>query len=315
MSTIICKNEIENWVKTVHKYAKLPGGISFTIENRVLNVMLRCDIKNMQDDDAAFEAWIIFLMSHFGSAFNSVVLYLDNIILSPRFNQLLWRISNFKKMFPWFDVDPDLSRIVENFLKNVFNNVKVNEPSCARSAVINSDGERFVEWKIKSQNPNPLKSLTCCDELENQIPVGIFSNYVSKDSRIFPGGASAIDLMGLDKENQMLHVFELKIKDNCKMGIISEYLYYIQIVYNIFVTKQINYEGYVSLMGCANFQNFRANRIVGHLMAEKFHPLLDRLTIGLLNQGLSTINITTDLIKYEFDADIGGINKIDYYQN
>lgn len=69
------------------------------------------------------------------------------------------------------------------------------------------------------------------DMIDQQLPVGVFNNVISKESCIMPRGKSQIDIWAL--RGDTLHIFELKRSDNIMVGIISELMYYVNIMNDI----------------------------------------------------------------------------------
>ncbi len=66
------------------------------------------------------------------------------------------------------------------------------------------------------------------DRVDRQRPVGLFSEKVANDHRVFTGGASAIDLVGI--HDRTIYIFELKKRDNISIGAISELLFYANVI-------------------------------------------------------------------------------------
>lgn len=126
------------------------------------------------------------------------------------------------------------------------------------------------------------------DRFRRQFPLGLFNGRVSRDTAWTPGGSSQVDLWGTSSAGRVLHLFELKKKNNTPLGIIPEAFYY---------SRMLNYvrcplpdgrridgreEGYK----CAS----RATRIVMWLIAPSFHPLIlsqDDSPLRWLNNALA----------------------------
>lgn len=301
MTNIIYKDGIEKSIKTAYSAARLPRDIDFTMNNKILYVCVKNPCLNMQENGAAFEAWIIMLKSHLD--IDKVVLDFDsNKKDTGHYNRFLWRVSNFAKMYSWFEIDPTKKQIVNNFLAIEFVNLKVNKPSVIRPPVTNSTGERYIEWLFASQKPNTLQGVLECNLIVNQFPIGVFNDAVTNKTKLFTGGASAIDLLGIDDINGILHIIELKKGDNYSIGIISEFLFYTFVLYNIFISKTIMYEtGAIVVPDFEKLRNMHLNQIQGHLLAERFHPLIDKKTMLLLNSGLKVLNVKANKLIYHYD--------------
>lgn len=291
---------------------KLPKEIDFSISNKVLNITIKNPCKNMQTDDSAFEGWAVALKSTFGDEVKKIVLNLSlnaNININKKhYSRFLWRAYNFSNIFDWFEIG-NCKNDVDYFIANELRNVFVNKPSKDRGPVVNSEEERFIEYLFVDSNRSfygDLRKLINADEILNQVPVGIFQDEISDNKMIFPGRASAIDLIGL-KGTDTLHLIELKF-NNYKVGIISEFLFYAFIMHNLFINKKFQYHdvqfpsSFDKYFGLYN--NGNISRIDGYLLCDKYHPLIDVNEINLLNLGLSKFNISLNRIIYEYNKDI-----------
>src|SRR5258708_3192780 len=67
------------------------------------------------------------------------------------------------------------------------------------------------------------------EKVGRQLPVGLFRGHVAKENRIFTGGKSAIDLVGVGA-NGTLSIFEHKTGDNIPVGILSELFFYTSVI-------------------------------------------------------------------------------------
>lgn len=291
---------------------KLSKLIDYELSNKVLTLNLNHPCSNMQSNEAAFEGWSIVLKSIFGSEIEQVVLNINTEIEVSKsrfhYNRLLWRIHNFAKMFSWFAMG-NCKEAVADFMIYTFFEPVMNVPSRNRGPVVKSEGERLVESLFINQNKpyySELKTLVDADFILNQIPVGLFQSDVKNDNKIFSGGSSAIDLLGF-KDEDTIHLIELKMDTNIKLGVISEFLFYAFIMHGLFISKDINYSKadfpdsfsqYARLL-----RSGTVDKISGHLFCENYHPLLDSEVIELLNLGLSKFNISLDRLKYSYDKE------------
>jgi hypothetical protein len=67
------------------------------------------------------------------------------------------------------------------------------------------------------------------EKLDRQFPVGLFhTKRPASDSRIFTGGKSAIDIVGVG--DGALSLFELKVRKNNPAGILSELFFYANVM-------------------------------------------------------------------------------------
>ena len=59
---------------------------------------------------------------------------------------------------------------------------------------------------------------------QRQLPLGLFVGEVATRNAVLPRGASQVDLWGTSPDGRVLHLFELKTRDNAKVGILPEAL-------------------------------------------------------------------------------------------
>jgi len=292
---------------------KLSDLIDYSLINGELTLTINYPCVNMQNNENAFEGWAVVLKSAFGNRITKVILDVNANseidIKNGHCARFLWRAHNFSEIFDWFEIG-NCKNEVNKFVKSISKNILLNIPSEDRKPVVNSKGERFIEYLFADRcRPfyDELKNLIDADEIFNQVPVGLFQNVISNYTKIFTGGASAIDLIGY-KGQDILHLIELKIGDNNKLGIISEFLFYAFIMHNLFVSKDFEYPKKSFPKSFVKYSQLYENRPVGkingYLLCQNYHPLLDKKEIKLLNSGLSKFNIELSRIKYDYNDDI-----------
>jgi len=103
-------------------------------------------------------------------------------------------------------------------------------------------------------------------------------------TKIFTGGKSAIDIWGINNENEVC-LFELKNSKNNKVGAISEMLFYSFIVQDI-VRGAMKFDS-TTYEGLQNIQ--AAKKVKCYLVAPSTHPLIDGEVFSLLNKSTSKI--------------------------
>lgn len=292
---------------------KLSKLIDYSLNNGELILTINYPCENMQNNENAFEGWAVVLKSAFGNRITKVILDVSpNAVIDIKNGhcaRFLWRAHNFSMMFNWFEIG-NCKNEVNNFVNSMLSNVFLNLPSEDRKPVVNSKGERFVEYLFADRSRpfyHELKNLIGADEIINQVPVGLFQNVISDHTKIFTGGASAIDLIGY-KGQDTLHLIELKIGDNNKLGIISEFLFYAFIIHNLFISKNFKYPNSSFPQSFYNYYqiyiNGHVNKINGYLLCENYHPLLDEDAILLLKSGLLKFNIDVNRILYKLNASL-----------
>ena len=119
-----------------------------------------------------------------------------------------------------------------------------------------------------------------CPVTDEQLPVGLFRNgKVSKENTLTPRGASQIDLWQLD--NDTMRIYELKVKGNEAIGIISELMFYVCTIKNI-VDGLIKYPDVSNVKSYRHFKDFvnavtnkDIKSVIGYFTAPRLHPLLE----------------------------------------
>jgi len=318
MENHIKRNKIIELLETEIKYKglKLPSYVDFNIKNNVLFVVLgkhnsKNGIKfsctaNMQADEAAFEGWCISLKHH-------LRIYIDRVVLSwerpnnmtpgqqLHYNRFAYRAIRFRQMFNWFDIADANNKELSEFKKELTDLV-INSPLKEASKTSDkSSKEKQIEYN--QQNLDFIKEKFQLQSINHQLPVG-----VKKDKRnFFTGRASAIDIWGIDYQSD-LNIFELKYK-NKKVGIISELLLYLEIMYDLFIAKQISPPSKFRKIRNAELLYGNSATIVKAIKAYFLFDTLHPMTVGttaLLNTnnlGIKFFNTQYKLSKGTFLID------------
>ena len=280
--------QIEERLKSILPSAKLPSCISFEADNDRLFVKLdgRGVVANMQTDKSAFEGWSILLKSDMPNIKN-VILDWENPLFNAdkdkrrreetHYNRFLIRVANFKQAYPWFDISKERISEVEEMQKFLESgNIVVNFPQKPCKPVAN--GNKKHEAAIERELVELWRK--DCPITDEQLPVGLFRNgIVSKANTLTPSGASQIDLWQLD--NDTMKIYELKVKGNESIGIISELFYYVCLVKSI-VEGHIKYPDVSKAVSHRHFKDFaeavangKIHKIIGYFAAPRLHPLLE----------------------------------------
>ncbi len=144
------------------------------------------------------------------------------------------------------------------------------------------------------------------NEVYRQLPVGLFENEVSKETMIFTGGKSAIDIWTWN--NEEAYLVELKTL-NPMVGIITEIFFYANYMrdllskdglFTLNKAKRNKDRGYSEILR----NDFK--KVNGMMLADKYHPLITDKTIDVLNAGK---NEEIHYIKatYSYDLKLTGI--------
>lgn len=289
--TIISKSSILSQLKKQsHKNRlKLPEYIDFEIKNSTLHMAIKPSkrengivnyvTENMQTDNAAFEGWAICLKAWLPEMIEKVCLKWtppavdDNL----HYNRFLYRVVRFSEAYDWFSIDNSLKEVVDKFkskLTALTNNFGNKEPSKP-----NSRGEKYLEYKIVHQHALEFRNNFKVEYFNHQLPVGVKRNRRS----FFTGGASAVDLWGL--EGDTISIFELKYK-NKMVGIISELFLYTCIIRDMIVGTIAPPDSAKCKRTCerelyAKISNI--TEIKAYMLSEVYHPLVTQQAIDLMN--------------------------------
>ncbi|GET34465.1 hypothetical protein PbJCM13498_33280 [Prolixibacter bellariivorans] len=300
--------------KIKYKALKLPSRIGIHIDNKVLYISLNayqnpkgetvfpCTL-NMQKDEAAFEGWGIVLKHHLDQYIDKVILSWDisgEIADSQRlhYNRFLYRVVRFSQLFSWFETDKLNGKELIDFEER-FRELNVNTALNVASEVIKtSAGEKQIEYN--QQNLEYIRKYFELEVVNHQLPVGVKQN----GKGFFTGRASAIDIWGIDRQDN-LNIFELKY-GNKMVGIISELLFYSEVMYDLFISDQIGKPHKVKNIRDAEklYQNERLKirTVKSYFLFDEIHPLVVGVT-ALLNTnefGIRFFNVQYKLKKDSF---------------
>lgn len=295
-----------------HKGIRLPSRIDFNLDGGELTLDLPWEstIRNMQEDNSAFEGWA-FVMKRWISTIRKVkIKWVDppNEITpnqEQHYQRFLFRVSKLEKAYDWMEIDgsnrDSLSRSKYSGNKDLL----LNTPSGKRSR--NTIPKKpLIDYKESElemlivNDPgisNDFRKAFGLVHLDNQLPVGVFDGNVSEKTKIFTGSKSAIDIWGINKNNELC-LFELKDALNKKVGALSEMFFYASLmndVRNNIVKFDINNHSGLDRIS-------ETNSINCYLLAPEMHPLIDCTVVRIMNS--STQGIRNGLIeiteKFEF---------------
>lgn len=315
------KEEILQELRKTFRSAEFPSRIDLEIEQNTLNVkMYKTGIlANMQEDNSAFEGWILILMTFFNKEKERI----KNVTLSwespdeneksGHYHRFVYRVIKFKKIFKWFDISANNEKEILEFTQKYLEEsdlLVLNYPKSEAKDVPVGNSESYIERQFKESPEFKQNFQLQC--IEHQLPVGIFYKEVGRGKNVFTGGKSGIDLWGIKGDN--LFIFELKFK-NKKVGIISETLLYLWIMEDLFINKKINYPKMSEkklFKTCRSFKVIyeKANEVAGIikinavLLADDFHPFVNEDLISFLNNHFETHSLEIMKQKYSIDSKI-----------
>lgn len=235
---------------------------------------------NMQSDGSAFEAWA--LAFHFWCDVERIELAWDipepdpkHPHGNPHYNRFLYRVDRFCDMFPTLaNVGEGNRAALAASITRTAGHLVLNRPSKSRDGKVKSIPEAVLEGLLfegKIPLPPPFPPLA----LDRQLPVGLFLDKKAAGNEVFTAKASAIDLWGVDGDTAWL--FELKAAGNCKMGIVSELVFYANLIRDAISPKMPSFafEKDCTLSRCRSITACFLVQEPGENKPGPFHPLLN----------------------------------------
>lgn len=276
----------------------LPKSIDFEVLDGILRIGVsdKGVCANMQSNESAFEGWALCLKAWLPDLIEKVsICWNPN---TPKSNQLhyerfKYRVWKFIRTYDWAE---NGSLFNMNYYEENLKNWVINFP-CDEADKEAQGEEAILEREyIANQKGN-------YDVIDEQLPVGVFNSVVSKASCVMPRAKSQIDIWAL--RGDTLHIFELKKSNNLMVGIISELMYYVNIMNDI-KNLRIRYPQEAKKCEYRNFNalynSFNSNKIhfiKGHFLTAKLHPLISSAVITLINDSHAQ---KMDYIEYSYIA-------------
>ncbi len=243
------------------------GILTLTMEEKGLN-------GNMQTDPAAFEGWAIAIKAIIPQYAEKVIIQWkgEGIIERKHYNRFLYRLIRFTQSYQWASYKP-LDDQSKKDLKEI--NDEINE------WVVNYPGDKSQEQAAKEEAQLESNLVEVLPGIKNhQLPVGLFHKDKSKETTRTPRGGSQIDLWSI--EDKTFTVYELKTIDNRKVGIISELMFYSNVIKDL-VDGDIHFAQEADQVTIRDFDkvfknisNNLINRVCGVFLTNNLHPLLQK---------------------------------------
>lgn len=271
-----------------------------------------CVCENFQRDFAAFEGWALGLNA-----------WLDyEVTLSwaqppdhddLHYQRFLYRVIRFDKDVDWFNIREDCKELTYKSLVLLPNGRSREEPGyhvlnvqmCAHDKKEAPDSEplaKMSEEELEMYFFRNNKSLYLAAGIGSdsqplrQIPVGLFKERLSRNTRVFTGTTSMIDLGALD-DTGSLAIFELKRPGNVKVGAITELLFYANVIRDL----QEGTFGYpAKKKRKAEIQIAKSRGVKAFILADRLHLLLNNKRVfNVLNAIDSRYGLEFGFIRYE----------------
>ena len=283
------KNYILNLLKKVKPNADIPSTYGYSYNKRTKNLTLLVKVKgliaNMQDDEAAFDSWAIAFKYYLKEDVKTITIDWERDLTEGEngyfhFNRFVYRLAKFVQTYSWVR----LAKPIPSIPTMLFCNIGRTE--AANIEKHSQDSEGWLECMYVMNHSKEY------DVMNHQFPVGVFHGKVSRETHYTTGGKSAIDIWAINDD--CLSIFELKKPDNYGLGIISELMFYTNILDDI-LSHRIMYEEsknveYAVKHDIRGFKKFHEayekgtiNKIESIFLANNLHPLLSNGLIDFIN--------------------------------
>jgi hypothetical protein len=271
---------------------RLPKGISFVGEGEQVQVSLSAEgiTANMQSNEAAFEGWCLALRR-----WCKVEVVLQWTPPSEdatpsqlrHYERFLYRVARFQSLFDWFriearhEIEVNMARALERrpLLLNVGGARGLEQESASVG-----DSESALEHRLLSSSEFAAHYGFAHGTRDRQIPVGLFSEKIGRESQIFPGGKGAIDLVCLNAET--IWLFELKAGGNIPVGTVTELFFYTSLIRDALRGGPFTFAQALSEARIQPEALSKVTRIEGVMLGHDVHPLLDSGLISILNEAV-----------------------------
>ena len=226
------KEEILKKLKdiTSNKDLRFPKALDIESNLGILTLTMTSEglQENMQKDPAAFEGWAMAIKAIAPELANKVFIKwhgigLDNGASYNHYRRFLYRVIRFQQSYKWAYFTP-LDKEAEADIENVNSELSqwiVNYPD-SESQKEASKGEARLERHLKEYLRTNNKNV------DHQLPVGLFFFDKKEKNERTPRQGSQIDLWSIS--NDTFTAYELKNDDNRKVGIISELMFYVNVI-------------------------------------------------------------------------------------
>ncbi|MCR5746905.1 MAG: hypothetical protein K6G03_04295 [Lachnospiraceae bacterium] len=294
-------NKVE---ETIRKYGsgstKIPSALKIeeigSGSTRIVLDGKKVQGKNMQIDGNAFEGWAIATRV---CTNGRVILDVDKKFTFDRYIgkghlcRFLYRAMRFSQQYSeWFALSDYLKSEVDKFEQYLKSGKYVNNVGKKDAGDKGKyDDENAVEAKLAEDGVlrKVIKSIDIgAGKVYRQLPVGLFSERVAKETSVFTRGKSAIDLWNIDCDE--INIVELKTK-NKMIGIITEIFFYCNYIYDFVREERLfslsaipkgkdNHRGYEEIV------DSKIRKVNGIMLADydNYHPWVNEESLDVLNK-------------------------------
>ena len=280
---------------------ELTSKISFekTGEKLYVTLTIKNAEANMQTDESAFEAWIICLKARKG--YRNVFIGISDkenwIGVTPQIRQFLYRLKKFGENYSWCKLSKEIQELIRKHDVANFQNLVLNHPTTeAAEKAVNVEAQ--LERQFVYENKKNFVAMA------TQMPLGVFDNKISEGSRLLP--TSYLDIWSFDEK--ILSIYELKAKGNKRVGIISELMFYCNII-NDRVRGHISHTEAAYRIDVRGLKQFlqaldsKSILIKGVFLTDELHPLIMKKKDEILKL------LKTESVSFEFQTYKDAISK------
>ena len=283
------KNYILNLLKKVKPNADIPSTYGYSYNKRAKDLTLLVKVKgliaNMQEYEAAFDSWAIALKYYLKEDVKTITIDWERDFSEGEngylhFNRFVYRLAKFVQTYSWAHSAKPIPAIPTTLYCNIGRTEDANIEKHSQ------ESEGWLECKYVMDHSMDY------DVINHQFPVGIFHEKVSRTTHYTTGQKSAIDIWAI--KDDCLSIFELKEPDNYGLGIISELMFYTNILDDILShriiyeeSKNVEYAVKHDIRGFKKFheayEKGTINKIESIFLANNLHPLLSDGLIDFIN--------------------------------
>lgn len=271
---------------------RLPSNIEISLIGTTLNITIKKGLTmNMQTDESAFEGWGICLKYNLPHLIEDIEIVWDTKSVDEdnlHYKRFLYRVWKFTNTFLWAKCS------VYDFSKYNTEGWIINYPKIGATPTAENPEAKLEREYIKSHAND-------YDYIYNQLPVGLFNKEISQLTRETPGQNSQIDIWAI--KGDTLYIFELKVDTNKSVGIITELMFYVNVM-NDLIKGTIQFDERSEGVTIRDFDKFRAvikakaiEKIEGCFLTNNLHPLITSNVIDGINSCLTNISYNKKSIK------------------
>ena len=291
----IDKKGILNALKSKVYYAELPSKLDVSIIDNTLYITIDAEgvLQNMQNDASAFEGWI-FCIKSLISAIDKTIIDWEKPAFSSEekiyksqkkhYNRFWVRVIWFIENYSWAAVANNKEEEICDFNRSL-KQLTLNYPlQKSKDKSRKSDTDQKMKYEAMLETAI-YQYLSKTGFSNHQLPMGLFDRTVSLNTAITPGGASQADLWKI--ENGDFTVYELKDcinTDNTHVGIITELMFYANVLYRLLITQDIHYPSDTEAL--RNSKRDKATRGIEHILDAIYHHSITNIKAVLLTDRL-----------------------------